>query len=118
MKNVVLIVCRLLLLSVLGFTACRPRETATDPQAPPPASPATPDTAVATNSTTALQISSSAALQTGVDSVLKSYPDVRASNDSGVITLSGSLKKDQLQRLMTAVHALHPKKVNNNIHLK
>lgn len=118
MKNSVHLAGSLLIFSVLSLGACRPKETATDPDAPPPASPSKPDTAVATNSTTALQISSSAAVQAGLDSVVKKYPDVRASNDEGVVTLSGSLTKDELPQLMKAVDALHPKKVNNNLHLK
>lgn len=107
-----------LLLFGATFTACRSRSTATDPDAPPPASPSGPDTAVATNSTTALQIASSQSLQSGLDSMMKNYPEIHASNDEGVVTLSGSLRKDQLPMLMTAIESLHPKKVNNNIRLK
>ncbi len=106
------------LFGACSFGSCNSGPTATDPEPPPPASASTPDTAIATNSTTALQIAASDSLKPGVDSILKAYPGVRASIDSGVITLRGKIQKDQFQKLMDALHELHPKDVRDNLHLK
>ena len=107
----------LALATALTFTACKSR-TATDPQAPPPASPSVPDTAVTTSSTTALQIESTDSLQAGMKDAIKDYPMVHASVDSGVITLNGEIRRDQLPKLMMSLHSLHPKKITNNLTIK
>lgn len=101
----------------LAFTSCKSR-TATDPQAPPPASPTAPDTAITTNSTTAVQIESTDSLQAGIRDAVKDYPMVHASVDSGVIMLNGEIKRDQLPKLMMSLHSLHPKKITNNLTVK
>jgi hypothetical protein len=111
------ICCALMLLCGLSFTACKSRTT-TDPQAPPAASPMAPDTAVTTNSTTAVQIASTDSLQSGLKDATKDYPLVHAAVDSGVITLTGEIKRSQLPKLMTSLHSLHPKKINNNLTIK
>jgi len=101
----------------IAFTACKPR-TATDPQAPPPASPTVPDTAVATNSTTAVQIESVDSIEAGLRDAVKDYPMVHASIDKGAITLTGEVTSDQLPKLMMSLHSLHPKKIVNNLTIK
>ncbi len=54
-------------------------------------------------------------LAAGVRDATKDFPGVKADVENGEITLSGNIKRDQLQRLMMAVHTLHPKKVNNKL---
>ncbi len=101
----------------LSLGACKSK-TATDPQAPPAASPMAPDTAVATNSTTAIQIAPTDSLQSGIKDATKDFPLVHAAVDSGVITLTGEIKRSQLPKLMKSLHSLHPKKINNNLTIK
>lgn len=45
----------------------------------------------------------------------KDFPTVTASVADGVVTLSGSIKKDKLPRLMMAISALRPKKIENKL---
>jgi len=99
------------------FTACKSK-TQTDPQAPSPASATAPDTAISTNSTTAVQIESTDSLQAGIKDATKDFPLVHTAIDSGVITLTGEIKRSQLPRLMMSLHSLHPKKITNNLTIK
>jgi hypothetical protein len=46
------------------------------------------------------------------------FPGVTASVDQGVITLTGTISRDRLPKLMMAINALHPKKINNNLTIK
>jgi uncharacterized alpha/beta hydrolase family protein len=43
------------------------------------------------------------------------FPGVTASVDQGVVTLTGTISRDRLPKLMMAINALHPKKINNNL---
>ncbi len=45
----------------------------------------------------------------------KDFPTVSASVADGVVTLSGSIKKDKLPKLMMAISALRPKKIENKL---
>jgi hypothetical protein len=50
---------------------------------------------------------------------IKDYPNVTASlSNSGEVTLTGSVKRDELPALMQRVQALNPTKVNNNLSIK
>lgn len=50
---------------------------------------------------------------------IKDYPNVTAAlNNSGEVTLTGSIKRDELPALMQRVQALNPTKVNNNLTIK
>jgi hypothetical protein len=50
---------------------------------------------------------------------IKDYPNVTAAlNNSGEVTLTGSIKRDELPALMQRVQALNPTKVNNNLSIK
>jgi hyperosmotically inducible periplasmic protein len=50
-------------------------------------------------------------LTTAVNDAIKSFSGVTASVKDGIITLGGSIKKADLQKLMMALNALKPKKV-------
>lgn len=54
-------------------------------------------------------------LTMSVKDAVKDHPTVIATVNDGIITLSGSLKKDKLQKLMMNLNSLHPKKIDNNL---
>jgi osmotically-inducible protein OsmY len=49
---------------------------------------------------------------------IKDYPNVTATINNGEVTLTGSIKRDELPALMQRVQALNPTKVNNNLSIK
>lgn len=49
---------------------------------------------------------------------IKDYPNVTATANNGEVTLTGSVKRDELPKLMQRVQALNPTKVNNNLSIK
>ncbi len=49
---------------------------------------------------------------------IKDYPNVTATVNNGEVTLTGTINRDQLPKLMQRVQALNPKKVNNNLSIK
>ena len=55
------------------------------------------------------------ALTTQLKDATKDYPGVTATVDNGEVTLTGTIKRDKLQDLLQAVHALNPAKVNNKL---
>lgn len=63
-------------------------------------------------------ISPDAALMKSVSDALASYSGVTADVVDGVVTLSGNLKKSDLPKLMQALNALQPKKIENKLTLK
>jgi hypothetical protein len=67
----------------------------------------TPDTTVV--------ISADDSLKKMLPDATKDFPGVTASVDQGVITLTGNINRDRLPKLMMALNALHPKKINNNL---
>ena len=54
-------------------------------------------------------------LRTSVDATVKTYPGVSATVNDGVVTLTGSIKRDDLQKLMVALNTLKPKKIENKL---
>ena len=52
-------------------------------------------------------------LKMGVDGALKDYPTLSAHVMDGVIMLSGEIKKSELPKVMQALSALSPKKIDN-----
>ena len=54
-------------------------------------------------------------LKVSVDATLKDYPGVSATINDGVVTLTGSIKRADLQKLMAALNSLKPKKIENKI---
>jgi osmotically-inducible protein OsmY len=73
-----------------------------------------------TTSTATIQMDTSTVatddvLTTQLKDATKDYPGVTATADNGEVTLTGTIKRDKLQNLLQAVHALNPKKVNNQL---
>lgn len=69
--------------------------------APPPAAP--------------VVITADDPLKASVDNTIKAYPGVTATVKDGVITLTGQIKKADLQKLMMALNTLKPKKIENQL---
>ena len=59
-----------------------------------------------------------AALNTGLADALKDHKTVKAEVKDGVVTLTGDIRKRDLQTLMQKVNALNPREVVNNITVK
>jgi osmotically-inducible protein OsmY len=57
-------------------------------------------------------------LREQVKDATKDYPDVTATVDNGEVTLTGTISREKLPKLMQSVQALNPKKVNNNLTIK
>ena len=68
--------------------------------------------------TTAPEISSDAALETNVKDATKDYPGVTATVNNGEVTLTGTVDRDRLPKLMQSINGLNPRKVNNQLTLK
>ena len=69
--------------------------------APPPAAP--------------VEITADDPLKASVDNTIKEYPGVAATVKDGVITLTGQIKRADLQNLMKALNTLKPKKIENQL---
>ena len=67
---------------------------------------------------TEVQVSDDKTLRTSVDEVVKNYSDVKADVNDGVVTLRGSIKRDDLQNLIMKIQELKPKKVENQLVIK
>jgi len=65
-----------------------------------------------------VEIAVDSTLISGVNLVMKNYKDVKATVDKGVVTLTGTVKRDELPRLMQAIMALRPKNVENKLTVK
>ncbi len=77
------------------------------------------DTSSVSNSATApVVISSDDSLQRGVRDATKDYQGVNATVNSGEITLTGDITRDNLTGLMQSLNNLHPKKIINNLNIK
>ena len=57
-------------------------------------------------------------LRTSVDATIKTYPGVSATVQDGVVTLTGEIKRADLQNLMAALNTLKPKKIENKLTIK
>ena len=57
-------------------------------------------------------------LKTSVDATLKDFAGVSASVQDGVVTLTGEIKRADLQKLMMALNTLKPKKIENKLTIK
>ena len=65
-----------------------------------------------------VEIASDDQLETNVKDAVKDFPGVTATVTDGEITLTGEITRDRLATLMQGLHALHPKKINNNLTVK
>ena len=57
-------------------------------------------------------------LKASVDNTIKAYPGVSASILNGVITLTGEIKRADLQKLMMSLNSLKPKSIENKLTIK
>lgn len=57
-------------------------------------------------------------LKASVDNTIKAYPGVSASIQDGIVTLTGEIKRADLQKLMMDLNLLKPKKIDNKLTIK
>ncbi len=76
------------------------------------------DNATVKPDTAPVQISPDDSLSKMAKDAVKDYPGVTANVNGGEVTLTGNITRDKLPKLMQAVNAMHPKKVNNNLTIK
>ncbi len=62
-----------------------------------------------------VQITPDDPLKVSVDSTIKNYPGVNATITDGVVTLTGNIKRSDLQKLMMALNTLKPRKIENKL---
>jgi osmotically-inducible protein OsmY len=89
----------------LTLPSCKNKKTTTT----------TTTTSADTTSTAPVQVATDDQLSNGVKDATKDFPGVTATVNNGEVTLTGSIKRDRLPTLMQSIHALNPKKVNNNL---
>lgn len=65
-----------------------------------------------------VEINTDSVLNTSINEVVKTYDGVTATVANGVVTLSGTIKRDQLPNLIKSVQELKPKKVENKLTIK
>jgi hyperosmotically inducible periplasmic protein len=63
-------------------------------------------------------ISADDSLRTNVAAALKDYPTLKADVNGGVVTLTGEVQRSALPKVMQALTALHPKKIDNKATVK
>jgi osmotically-inducible protein OsmY len=63
-------------------------------------------------------ISPDDSLKTNVAAALKDYPTLKADVKDGVVTLTGDVQRSALPKVMQALSALHPKKIENKATVK
>lgn len=85
---------------VKGVSSVTNNTTVTPPPPPPPA--------MATGSD----------LSQGVTDATKDFPTVTATVNNGEVTLTGTLKRSDLPKLMQSLNSLNPAKINNQLTLK
>jgi osmotically-inducible protein OsmY len=68
--------------------------------------------------TAPVEVSADAALISSVADAIKDFTTVKADVKDGVVTLTGEIQKTSLPKLMMALNALKPKKVENKLTVK
>ncbi|RYY82717.1 MAG: BON domain-containing protein [Chitinophagaceae bacterium] len=63
-------------------------------------------------------ISADDSLRQRLPAVTKDYPTVQTTVSNGEVTLTGTVERERLPRLMQAVQAMNPRKVNNQLTIK
>lgn len=63
-------------------------------------------------------ISADDALKAGVDAILKDFSTLTADVMDGVVTLNGEVQRSDLPKVMQAITALQPKKIDNKATVK
>lgn len=65
-----------------------------------------------------VMVSADSTMMNGVKDATKDFPTVNANVNDGVITLTGSIKRDNLKTLMMSLNSLKPKKIDNQLTIK
>jgi osmotically-inducible protein OsmY len=65
-----------------------------------------------------VEIADDASISAQLAGVVDDYKGVKATVNNGVITLTGNIKRDELQHLMQEVMTLKPKSVENKLNIK
>ncbi len=65
-----------------------------------------------------VDVNSDATLTQGVKDATKDFPTVTANVADGVITLTGTIKRSNLQNLMMSLNTLNAKKIDNQLTIK
>lgn len=65
-----------------------------------------------------VEIAADDPLTKGVTDATKDFPGVKAEVKDGVVTLTGDIKRADLQKLMKSLHTLKPKKIDNKLTIK
>jgi osmotically-inducible protein OsmY len=114
MKNALLVTLTVAL--PLALFSCKGKNTSTtttDTTVTAPAAPVEPEVAPAP-----VVVSADDSLATKAKDAIKDYPGVNVTISNGVVTLTGEIKRDELPKVMQAVNAINPKKVNNELTIK
>ena len=103
---------QLSLIAVLGcgFTLTSCKDKAKESTTTTTTSPET-----STTTTAPVEVSGDETLRTGLTDATKDFPGVTSTVNNGEVTLTGTIKRDDLPRLMSAVNGMNPKKVNNQL---
>ena len=80
--------------------------------------PQTPPTAPVAPPPAPVMISADDALKAGVAAVLKDFSTLTADVMDGVVTLNGEVQRSDLPKVMQAITALQPKKIDNKATVK
>ena len=64
---------------------------------------------------TPIEITADDPLKAAVNDALSGYKGVTATVDNGVVTLTGTIKRAELQELMMKLNGLKPKKIDNKL---
>lgn len=108
MKRVFIqLVFALCLVGSTSVTACKNKKAQTETNSGA--------TSQDTSSPAPVEIATDESLTNGVRDATKDFPGVNAVVSNGEVTLTGTIKRDRLPKLMQSIHALQPKKVNNNL---
>lgn len=78
----------------------------------------TTETAPTYDSTSTVTTTTATVSEEQLRDATKDFPGVSATMNDGEVTLTGTIERDKLPRLMQSVQALNPKKVNNNLTIK
>ncbi len=65
-----------------------------------------------------VQVNNDNTLINGVKDATKDFPTVNANVNDGIITLTGSIKRSNLQSLMMSLNTLKPKKIEDRLTIK
>ncbi|RYY40631.1 MAG: hypothetical protein EOO08_05740 [Chitinophagaceae bacterium] len=93
-----------------GLASCKDKKAKTETETTYPAPGTTTNAPVV--------ISADDSLRQKLPEITKDFPGVTTTVNDGEVTLTGTLERDRLPMLMQSVHALNPRKVNNQLTLK